>query len=87
MKVLVLANADIGLYKFRRELMEKLCAEHEVYIALPDGEFIEDLEALGCHYIPFEFNRRGMNPFADLMQIRRYKKLLKELIPDIVLLF
>ena len=87
MKVLVLANADIGLYKFRRELMEKLCAEHEVHIALPSGEFIEDLKALGCHYIPFEFDRRGMNPIADLMQIRRYRKLLKEVVPDVVLTY
>lgn len=87
MKVLVLANADIGLYKFRRELMEQLCAEHEVHIALPDGEFIEDLKALGCDYIPFEFNRRGMNPIADLMQIGRYKKLLKEVVPDVVLAY
>lgn len=87
MKVLVLANADIGLYKFRRELMEKLCAEHEVYIALPNGEYIEDLKTLGCQYISFEFNRRGMNPIADLMQIRRYKKLLKEVMPDVVLTY
>ena len=87
MRVLVLANADIGLYKFRRELMEKLCAFHEVHIALPDGEFIEDLKALGCHYIPFEFNRRGMNPISDLMQIGRYRKLLKEVVPDVVLTY
>lgn len=87
MRVLVLANADIGLYKFRRELMEKLCAAHDVHIALPNGEFIEDLKALGCHYIPFEFNRRGMNPISDLMQLRRYKKLLKEVVPDVVLTY
>ena len=87
MRLAILANADIGLYKFRRELMERLCAGHEVYIVLPEGEFIEDLKAIGCKYIQFEFDRRGMNPFADLKQIKRYQSLLQELKPDVVLTY
>ena len=87
MRIVILTNADIGLYKFRKELVEKLCTEHEVYIVLPEGEFIEPLKQLGCKYIPFEFNRRGTNPIADFTQITRYIKLLKELKPDIVLTY
>ena len=41
MRIVILTNADIGLYKFRKELVEELCKDHEVYIVLPDGEFIE----------------------------------------------
>lgn len=87
MRIVILTNADIGLYKFRKELVEKLCKEHEVYIVLPEGELIEPLKQLGCKYIPFEFNRRGTNPVADLGQVRRYVKLLKELKPDVVLTY
>lgn len=87
MRIVILTNADIGLYKFRKELVEQLCREHEVYIVLPDGEFIAALKELGCKFIPFEFNRRGTNPIADLSQVRRYIKLLKELKPDIVLTY
>ena len=87
MRIVILTNADIGLYKFRKELVEMLCKEHEVYIVLPQGEFIEPLKQLGCKYIPFEFNRRGTNPIADLSQVRGYIKLLKELKPDIVLTY
>ena len=87
MRIVILTNADIGLYKFRKELVEKLCKEHEVYIVLPEGEFIDSLKQLGCRYIPFEFNRRGTNPIADLCQVKRYIKLLKELRPDIVLTY
>ncbi len=31
MRVLILANIDMGLYKFRRELLEELVKENEVY--------------------------------------------------------
>jgi galacturonosyltransferase len=87
MRIVILANADIGLYKFRKELVERLCQDNEVYIVLPDGEYISSLKEIGCKFIQFEFNRRGMNPFADLQQISRYKKLLKELLPDVVLTY
>ena len=58
MKVLILANNDMGLYKFRKELIEKLCEENSVYIALPYGDLIEPLKELGCEYIQTEFQRR-----------------------------
>lgn len=87
MRIVILTNADIGLYKFRKELIEQLCKEHEVYIVLPKGEFIESLKQIGCIFIPFEFNRRGTNPVADSVQIKRYVKLLKEFQPNIVLTY
>lgn len=87
MRITILTNSDIGLYKFRKELIEQLCIEHEVYIVLPKGEFIELLQQFGCRFIPFEFSRRGINPIEDIGQIKRYVKLLKELKPDVVLTY
>lgn len=87
MHILILANNDVGLYKFRRELVEELLKSHEVTIALPYGDLIPKLQELGCQYIPFEFRRRGMNPFADLWQIHRYRKLLRTLHPNVVLTY
>lgn len=87
MRVLVLTNSDIGLYKFRQELLEKLCCGHEVYVALPSGEFISALENIGCKFIPFEFDRRGMNPVKDINQILRYIKAIKRIKPDVVLTY
>lgn len=87
MRLAILTNADIGLYKFRKELLEMLCSENEVYIILPKGDYIDDLKRIGCKYIPFEFNRRGMNPLADLKQLKRYSDLLKYLKPDLVLTY
>lgn len=87
MRIVILANAGIGLFKFRKELVEKLCKEHEVFIVLPEDEFTESFISLGCNFIKFEFNRRGTNPIADLNQISRYKKVLKDIEPDIVLTY
>lgn len=87
MRIVILTNADIGLYKFRKELVEQLCKSNEVYIVLPDGKLIEQLKKIGCKFIKFDFNRRGMNPFADLNQIKKYMKLLKDIKPDIVLTY
>ncbi len=85
MRILIVANNDVGLYKFRRELVEELLSQaHEVHICLPDGEYIEKLTTLGCVYNACEFDRHGMNPLAELKQISFYKKLLKTVKPDIV---
>ena len=38
-KILILANLDIGLYKFRKELIQELQKEGgEVYLSLPMGK-------------------------------------------------
>lgn len=84
MRVLIVANADIGLYKFRKELLEELVKENEVYIALPKGEFYEELVAIGCHYIVTELDRHGTNPIKELKVVSLYKKIIKDVKPDIV---
>ena len=67
MKVLILANNSVGLYKFRKELLEALLAnKHEVFISLPNGDFIDDMQQMGCHFIETEISRHGTNPLTDL---------------------
>lgn len=85
MKVMILANNDAGLYKFRRELLEELLKDYEVMICLPDGEYIQDMTDMGCQFIACNLlERRGRNPLKELKLIHFYKKLLKEKRPDIV---
>lgn len=48
MKILVAANFDVGLYKFRKELLQKMINRgHDVYISLPNGDLVEPLTELG----------------------------------------
>ncbi len=87
-KILILANIDMGLYNFRKELLAKLIAlGYEVHISLPMGLRVKDMEAMGCHFIETPVDRRGMNPIADLKLFFTYRKILKRLKPDVVLTY
>ncbi|EIM05710.1 glycosyltransferase [Planococcus antarcticus DSM 14505] len=86
-KILILANNDSGLYKFRKELIEELSIENDVYISLPGGDNIPRLKELGCTFIETPIDRRGINPIADFKLFMKYVKVLKEVKPDIVLTY
>lgn len=85
MKIMILANNDAGLYKFRLELLEELVKNHEVMICLPDGDYIENMVELGCKFIPCNcLERQGTNPLKDLKLMKFYKETLKQCKSDIV---
>lgn len=85
-KVLFLVNHDVVIYNFRLELVERLLADgHEVVISSPYGERIEDLKELGCEYKEISLSRHGMNLMEEIKLISTYKKLIREIQPDIVL--
>ena len=87
-RILVLANNDVGLYRFRKDLLAALLgAGHEVYISLPDGGFISELVQLGCRFIDTPIERRGMNPIHDSKLFHQYRAILKEVKPDFVLTY
>ena len=87
MKILILTNFDVGLYQFRKELIEALLQEHEVCISLPYGELVEPLKEMGCHFIDTPMERRGMNPIRDFGLFRSYWKLMKEIKPDLIITY
>lgn len=87
MKVLIAANNDVGLYRFRKELIKKLLEEHQVMISLPYGELVEPLKEAGCLFIDTFVDRRGLNPFKDLSLFIRYQKILKTHKPDLVITY
>lgn len=84
MRILIAANNDGGLYKFRKELIENLVNEHEVFISLPDGPYVTKLTEMGCMFEKFEFDRHGTNPIHEIQLISNYSKLLRKVRPDIV---
>lgn len=88
MKVLVVANFDVGLYKFRKELLQEILnSGHEVYISLPNGDLVQPLVDMGCQFIETELDRRGMNPVTDLKLIGKYRKILNQVKPDLVITY
>jgi len=85
--ILVLTNNIGGLHSFRKEVMKAIVdAGYEVYISEPDeDERVKYFEGIGCQIIKTEFNRRGMNPLADLKLMMTYRKMIKQLKPKAVL--
>lgn len=87
MKILLLTNHHLGLYLFRYELVAELLKEHTVYLSLPDGELVRPLEAIGAKFIDTPIDRRGINPITDLKLFRRYRKMLSQIKPDLVITY
>lgn len=84
-KVLILANHAITIYNFRLELVRKLVQEgYEVYLSAPYSELIEEIVNEKCIYREIELERRRTNPLKDYKLIWGYKKLIKEISPDII---
>ncbi len=87
-KVLFFVNHDIVVYNFRLELVERLLRDgYEVVISSPYGERIEELKALGCEFVETEVSRHGTNPLQDIKLLYTYKKILKQVKPDVVLTY
>ncbi|WHX40387.1 glycosyltransferase family 4 protein [Mesobacillus sp. AQ2] len=86
-KILIMANNDVGLYKFRKELIEELVKTNEVYVSLPYGDLTPQLIELGCKLINTPINRRGTNPLTDLLLLMNYKKIIKNIKPNVVLTY
>ena len=87
-KILILANKDITLLYFRKELIEKLVAEkNDVTVCFPKSDKVNEFINMGCKFIDIKMDRRGTNPVKDMGIIFNYLKILKETKPDIVLTF
>lgn len=87
-RILIISNHHAYTYNFRKEIIEELIKnDYEVYLTLPYGEMVDDLIALGCHYIESELSRHGTNVLEDFKLLLRYRSIMKEVRPDIVLTF
>lgn len=88
MKILILANNDVGLYKFRKELIQELIRRgNKVIVSVPDGELIPDIRNLGVKVILTDVDRRGINPLTDLKLLMRYFRMEVTLKPDLVITY
>ena len=87
MKIMILTNSDVGLYKFRGELIAELLKQHSVTIVLPGGDCIRPMEEAGCRFIETPIDRRGINPATDVKLFARYRKILKREKPDFVITY
>lgn len=87
-RILILTNNDVGLYKFRKELiLELINRGNKVYIALPKGELVQPLIEMGCVFFDTMVERRGKSPLKDFRLLREYNHIIQQVEPDIILTY
>ncbi len=81
-------NAAWNIWNFRRPLVEALIADgHSVTILAPKDDAVNQLEALGCCVRHLDMDVKGVNPIGSLALMRQFRKLFRELRPDVILSF
>lgn len=90
-RIMLISNSFGSLFNFRYELIMTLLKSYEVTLATPmieaDYKNFEAFRSCGCHLVDTAMERRGKNPIQELDLQRRYRKLLKEHRPDLVLTY
>jgi galacturonosyltransferase len=89
--ILVLTNFYMGLYSFRKEVIQALLNEgYRVFISCPiadnsEREKAEWFKKQGCSIIETKFNRKGTNPISDFRLMLTYCRLIRKIRPSAVL--
>ncbi|MFI3165949.1 MAG: glycosyltransferase family 4 protein [Bacillota bacterium] len=86
--ILILANNYATITKFRSETIEKLLEEEfQVYLSVPNDNTLDSLINKGLNIIDTNMDRRGKNPLKDFALIKQYRKIIKEIKPNIILTY
>ena len=87
-KIMLICVSSQNVLTFRRSLIETLKANgYEVSVVAFDGEYEEQIKALGVEFRVIGDSNRSLNPFKALSLKKRYKKIINELSPDVVFTF
>lgn len=87
-KILLVGNSEIVVYKFRKEIIERFVEKgYDVAVAFPvlKNDKKQYFDSIGVRYYDLKIDRRGKNPFKDLVLIRDLRGILEDFSPNIVL--
>jgi glycosyltransferase involved in cell wall biosynthesis len=75
-KILLIANTDWYLYRFRSSLANSLRIQgSEVVFVSPPGRFVPDIQGQGFRWIAWEVGRQSVNPFMELKAILKLARI------------
>jgi galacturonosyltransferase len=86
-RVLVISNEHNSTYNFRRELIETLLKDNEVFLVMKYGDKADKFVEMGCCFVNVDFDARTTNIFKDIKLILTFNKIIKKIKPDIILTF
>jgi glycosyltransferase, family 1 len=87
-KIILLNNTAQNILGFRKHLVQFLLAHnYQVYAMATDftAQTKEEVASLGAIPIDYMFARGGLNPFADLKNMKQLEGIFKRIQPDILL--
>lgn len=86
--VLILVNKQTTIVNFRLEVVDALVkAGYKVFVSVPEGDRLSEIEAVGAVVIKTQFEKNGTNPIADFALMLNYWKLIRKTHADIVLTY
>ncbi len=86
--MLLLVNKATTVLNFRAELIEALVAAgYRVTVAVPPGERLDEIEALGATVVKTPMKKDGITPTGDLRLLGQYRRLIHQLQPAAVLTY
>ena len=84
-KILYVVNVDWFFISHRLCIAEQAIQNGwEVIVAAEDSGRSKEITASGIKFIPFSFSRSGTNPLVELQLLARFRKLYKNVAPDVV---
>ena len=86
-KILIVNNSTAGLWGFRQELIEKLCARYKVIILAKDTGSVEQMLNLNCQYIPINWDYHGTNVLQEARLMSLLFRHIREIRPNMVLTY
>ena len=84
-RLLILANSDSAIFKFRQELISALADHFHIGLGIPFGQYMDDIRNDKYEFFDIPVNGHGMNPIEDLKLMKHYEKVMDTFKPDVVL--
>lgn len=84
-KILLIANTDWYLYRFRLLLAQTLREKgYEVILVSPVGRYVPDIQAEGFKHLCWPVSRQSINPFLEIKSIAKLLNIFRQELPDLV---
>ncbi|MGV3639542.1 MAG: glycosyltransferase family 4 protein [Adhaeribacter sp.] len=86
MRIAIVINKSWNIYNFRMGLVNSfLKLGHQVIAIAPQDAYSKKLVEAGCEYYPVEMENKGTNPVQDMLLVRRFYQVYKQVKPDVIL--
>jgi glycosyltransferase involved in cell wall biosynthesis len=86
MRIAIVINKSWNIYNFRMGLVHTfLKLGYQVIAIAPQDEYSKKLIEAGCEYYPVEMENKGTNPLQDMLLIRRFYHIYRQVKPDVIL--